>query len=174
MNLSIKNFIFYAAAIVGVIVLIAWAAISENSPSGNSDDLGASVNSALTTPEQKFDFGTISMEKGKVSHMFEVKNPGNETVTIEKVYTSCMCTKATITDSEGKSQGTFSMPGHGGGSSKAEIPIKPNETIKVVAIFDPAAHGPSGAGKADRSIYLETNSTQSSKIELQFSAIVTR
>jgi len=174
MNLSIKNFIFYAAAVIGVVVLIAWAAVSENKPSKNSGNLSVSANSALIISEQAYDFGTISMEKGKVSHVFEVKNSGNETVTIDKVYTSCMCTKAIITNSEGKQQGMFSMPGHGGGSAEANIPIKANETIRVEAIFDPAAHGPSGVGKADRSIYLETNSAQSPKIELQFSAIVTR
>lgn len=174
MNLSIKNFFFYAAAIVGIVILIAWSSVSKDNSANNPDNLNASTHSALTIPERNFDFGTISMEKGKVSHVFEVKNPGNEIVTIEKVYTSCMCTKATITDSEGNGQGIFSMPGHGGGSAEANIPIKPNETVIVEAIFDPAAHGPSGVGKADRSIYLETNSTQSPKIELQFSAMVTR
>lgn len=87
MNLSIKNFVFYAIAIVSIVILTAWAAISKDNSTSNSN-LSASANSALTIPEQSFDFDTTSMEKGKVSHVFEVKNPGSKTVTIEKVYTS--------------------------------------------------------------------------------------
>ena len=129
--------------------------------------------SALVAYEDHFDFGTIQMNDGLVRHEFEVKNEGTESVTIGKVYTSCMCTGAYIEDSTGKKYGKFGMPGHGV-SSQTEISVAPGETVMVEAIFDPAAHGPSGVGLAQRSIYIETNSQTSPKIELAFEATVTR
>ena len=115
--------------------------------------------------------GTIAMKDGKVSHRFEVKNEGQEPVRIEKIYTSCMCTEASIIDGQGKNWGTFGMPGHAG-PSKTNITVKPGESVVVETIFDPAAHGPSGVGLAERSVYLESNSQKSPKLELKFSAVV--
>lgn len=174
MNISIKNLVFYGVAITIIVVIAAWATVSNNNSTSDSKKLNVSADNVLVIPEQKFDFGTISMEKGKVSHTFEVKNSGSNTVTIEKVSTSCMCTSASITDNTGKTFGSFGMSGHGNGPSKVDILVNPNETVKVEAIFDPAAHGPSGVGSINRSIYLETNSTQSPKIELQLNAVVTK
>jgi len=63
------------------------------------------------------------------------------------------------------------MPGHAG-PSKTNITVKPGESVVVETIFDPAAHGPSGVGLAERSVYLESNSQKSPKLELKFSAVV--
>jgi len=83
-----------------------------------------------------------------------------------------MCTTATITDNNKKETGTFGMPGHRGNLSRADIIIEPGENITVKAIFDPAAHGPAGVGLAQRSIYLETDSGETPKVELRFKAKV--
>lgn len=128
--------------------------------------------SALTTPEKSFDFATISMKNGKVTHRFEVKNTGSESVRILKVATSCMCTTATVIDSAGANRGTFGMPGHT--SPKTNIEVRPGESAFIDAVFDPAAHGPSGVGLADRSVYLETNSAATPQLELTFRAVVTQ
>lgn len=146
---------------------------------GNKNSQNASVssaysNSALVVENNNYDFGTISMANGDVSYQFELKNEGEEAVKIEKVYTSCMCTSAAIIDESGKKLGAFGMPGHGGTSSKADIEVKSGETITVEAVFDPTAHGPAGTGLAQRSVYLETNSKKSPKVELNFTAIVTQ
>lgn len=133
----------------------------------------ANTTSALSLTEDTFDFGTISMRNGKVSHRFEIKNNGIEAVTIKKVYTSCMCTVAFIDDDSGKRYGAFGMPGHGG-APLSSIRIDANTSAKVEAIFDPAAHGPSGIGLAQRSIYLETNSLSSPKLGISFQAMVTK
>ncbi len=129
--------------------------------------------STLEVFENDFDFGTISMKNGDVSKKFEIKNTGLDSVVVNKVYTSCMCTIAKITDFLGENSGPYGMPGHGGGVSRANIEIKPGEKIQVEAIFNPAAHGPSGVGLAQRTVYLETNSSKTPKVELNFKAVVT-
>ena len=141
---------------------------------GGSSDTITEANSAsiLEATESQFDFGTISMKNGNVSYEFEVKNSGLESIVIEKIYTSCMCTTAKITDALGKTYGPYGMPGHVEASG-SKVEVKSWETAIVEAIFDPAAHGPSGVGLANRTIFLETNSTQTPKIELNFTATVT-
>ena len=142
---------------------------------GNSDQTNRAQYSAsvLDALEKTFDFNTISMKDGNVSHQFEIRNDGVEPVVIEKVYTSCMCTTAYITDSSGKRYGEFGMPGHTG-SSGTKIEVAPGEAANVEAIFDPNAHGPSGVGFIQRSVYLETNSAASPKMEFSFQATVVR
>lgn len=142
---------------------------------GGGGDSTTKANSAsvLETLEADFDFGTISMKNGSVAKKFEVKNTGSELIVINKVYTSCMCTTARIINASGKTFGPYGMPGHGGGISAAKIEVGAGETANIEVIFDPAAHGPSGVGLVKRAVYLETNSTQSPKVELNFSAMVT-
>lgn len=127
--------------------------------------------SALTAPETSFDFATISMKNGKVSHRFEIKNNGADPINILKVATSCMCTTASVIDAAGNMRGTFGMPGHT--SSQTDIKMGPGETAFIEAVFDPAAHGPSGVGLAERSVFITTNSHSAPDLELRFRAIVT-
>ena len=126
----------------------------------------------LAMAESNWDFGTISMKNGKVSHEFEIKNDGTEPLTINKIYTSCMCTTVTMTDNTGKNYGIFGMPGHGGAASRANIKLGVGESLTAKTIFDPAAHGPSGVGLAQRTVYFETNSTKSPSSEFNFTATV--
>ena len=163
------NNIVISIAVVSV-VIVALLVFSDNNAQNASS---VEVAAVLSSQETYFDFGTISMADGEVSHTFNVINNGEEPIVIKKVYTSCMCTTAFIKNGAGKEYGGFSMPGHGG-FAKADINVGPGEAIAVKAVFDPAAHGPSGVGLAQRSIYLETNSTQSPKLELTFRATVVR
>lgn len=169
MKKKAKNLISWGvglAVLAGIVTLIA--------VSGGGDTNSTAYSAgALVATETSFDFGTISMKNGVISHQFELKNDGPEPVVIEKVYTSCMCTTASIKDPSGKQYGNFGMPGHGL-PSKTNIKINPGEVVELEAIFDPNAHGPSGVGLAQRSIYLETNSAKSPKLELKFQAMVTR
>lgn len=172
MKNKIKNLIIYGIGIVflvGIVALVI-AGGSNDGDNTNSSPYSASVLSAV---ESSFDFGVLSMKDGDVFHAFEVKNEGVESVKIEKVYTSCMCTTVSITDSHGKKYGQFGMQGHGS-PSKTSIKVDPGESVIIEAVFDPAAHGPSGVGLAQRSIYIETNSSMSPKLELRFTATVTK
>ncbi|MBI2109391.1 MAG: DUF1573 domain-containing protein [Parcubacteria group bacterium] len=160
-------FIITIIIIIGVFLGSAWnIEVKENV------NVTQATSSVLNAEDTYFDFGVISMRNGVVSHAFKIKNEETETILIKQVYTSCMCTTASIIDISGKKLGTFSMPGHG--SSIANITVPAGESITVEAIFDPNAHGPSGVGLAERVIYLETDSQISPAIELRFSALVTR
>jgi hypothetical protein len=130
----------------------------------------AAINqpSLLAAEELSFDFGTISMERGDVQHEFALKNPSAEPITITKLYTSCMCTKAVLIAGD-RELGPFGMPGHGFLPS-INAKIAPGEAATVRAIFDPAAHGPAGVGAVDRVVYVENSS--GAPIELRFSAQV--
>lgn len=157
--------------IVGAVMLISTSGDSENITKSDSTTYSAS---ALTSTETKFDFNTISMEEGIVSHDFTVTNNGTEPVEIGKVYTSCACTTAYIIDKSGEKYGKFGMPGHRDLLATADVVVQPGESVKIEAIFDPAFHGPSGVGLVDRSIYLETNSANSPKLELRLRATVVK
>lgn len=165
-----KNIIILTVITLAIIVGVSLLGGQSGGESPKNQTQSASVLSAL---ESSFDFGTIAMKNGNVSKIFELKNNGTEPVVINKVYTSCMCTVAKITDAKGDTSGPYGMPGHGGGISKASIKVGAGETAKVEAIFNPAAHGPSGIGLANRTVFLETNSSQTPKVELNFKAMVT-
>ncbi len=136
---------------------------------GNSTSTSQNSNGALNAEEANFNFGTISMAAGKVSHSFKIKNPGREPVNIGKMYTSCMCTTAALIIG-GKQFGPYGMPGHGF-IPKINESINPNEEANVEVVFDPAAHGPAGVGRIQRSITIENNAGQA--LELGFTALVT-
>src|SRR5665648_1253176 len=98
--------IIMATLIVGFVGLVSVLAMSGK--------IGQSaMDSMLSATESQYDFGTISMKDGDVYHDFKIKNTGIEQVTVSKLSTSCMCTKASLTAGD-KTEGPFSMEGHGG------------------------------------------------------------
>lgn len=125
---------------------------------------------SLSADEPFFDFGTISMASGDASHVFKVKNSGSESATIKKIYTSCMCTTASILKEGGKKLGPFGMAGHGI-TPKINLVVQPDEEVEFEVVFDPSAHGPAGIGKNERAVYIESKS--GSVLELGFIATVT-
>jgi hypothetical protein len=119
-------------------------------------------NSKLSVIEQPYDFGDIEIFAGKVDTTYTLKNEGTEPITITKAGTSCMCTEGEIAGL------TFGM--HGSDVKSVVIPAGGEEVVK--AIYDPLAHGPDGVGPVTRTLELETNSIETPKIELRFSANV--
>ena len=162
--------IVFVVAVV-LVILLANRTGSSRSES-NPNTLIDSVNGAgaLVAAEPFYDLGTISMSAGKVSRMFKITNTGTGQVFVKKIYTSCMCTTATLTTKEGKA-GPFGMPGHEAIPTISQT-VAPNEEASIEAIFDPAAHGPAGVGRVRRSIYIEIDS-QKEPLELIFEANVT-
>lgn len=160
--------IFKIAVAALILVAIVW--IAKPTSQNNTASLSTKSNGTLTVEEtNNYDFGNISMAAGKVTHRFEIKNTGPEPVTIEKIYTSCMCTDATLLMKSGERLGPYGMPGHGF-IPKVNQVINPEEKATVEAVFDPAAHGPAGVGKIQRVITIENNAGQ--PVELQFTAVV--
>ena len=158
---------------IGIVTIIAvggviWIA-RPTSQSENTASLAPSSNRTLSAQELSFDFGTISMAAGNVSHAFTIKNTGADSVAIEKMYTSCMCTTALLTLG-GKQFGPYGMPGHAY-VPKINKSLNPGEEATVEVVFDPTAHGPAGVGAIQRVVTIENNAGE--PLELQFSALVT-
>lgn len=168
-----KEQIKQIAILLGIIaVVITGLVLLTNGKKPNAPSTAAEVknNEDLIAKESAYDFGTISMSNGKVSKEFLLENKTANTVLIGEVFTSCMCTEAELKVGD-KTAGPFGMQGHGG-ARKANLEVKPGETLTVNAIFDPAAHGPSGVGPIERQVIIFTGADKL-PISLQFKAVVT-
>ena len=128
----------------------------------------ARSQSDLSAQELSFDFGTVSMAAGNVTHRFSIKNANAAPVVIRKISTSCMCTTAQLVKG-GRKLAIYGMPGHGYVPNLDE-PIAPNEQAMVEVVFDPAAHGPAGIGRVERLVTIYTGAAQ--PLELSFNALV--
>ena len=172
--MSLKNILIYFILAVTIISGLVWFARPDRS---GAVDPTADVISLLIGNPTEFDFGSISMAKGKVSKKFAIKNTSAGPTLIEKIYTSCMCTSASLivadpsTDlGQVKTFGPFGMPGHGL-APKTNQELKPGEEAQVEVIFDPAAHGPAGVGPIERVVYVAEKGRQ--PLELKIKAMVT-
>ena len=94
----------------------------------------------LASMAPSYNFGPVSMASGNVIHRYTVSNLGSAPVTITKLFTSCMCTTATLVTSAGKRR-PFGMPGHAPIPTIRERPA-PGEMATVEIVFDPTAHAP--------------------------------
>lgn len=142
---------------IGGLILLAGPGSKEtpNKTAIISDSLGGGAEGAISISEKFFDFGAISMSRGKVSREFILVNNGAELFVVNKMYTSCMCTTASITTAS-KKAGPFGMPGHGF-VPNIDLPVNIGESATIKVIFDPSAHGPAGVGRIERQAYLENN-----------------
>lgn len=154
---------------VAILVLggIIW--IARPTSQNTTVSLSESRNAVLSAEETSFDFGTISMAAGKVSHSFAIQNESEGVVTLGRMYTSCMCTIAWLKKGD-KQFGPYGMPGHDSVAKVNEI-MNPGEEASVEVVFDPAAHGPAGVGRIQRTVIIEND--EGKKLELEFSAFVT-
>lgn len=159
-------------AVLALFVLVGLVWIARPAPGAENiaaAGAGSRTSRMLTTEEHAFDFGTISMAAGNVTHAFPVTNAGSAPIVIKKMYTSCMCTTATL-KTAGVSYGPFGMPGHGF-IPAINANIAPGGVASVEVVFDPAAHGPAGVGTIERIVRLEQESGEA--LELHFKAFVT-
>ena len=122
----------------------------------------------LQARETDFDFGSISMAAGKVTHRFWFRNEGAASVFMRRIYTSCMCTTATLVKGM-KIINTYGMPGHGP-LPAVNIALDPGQAAYLDVVFDPAAHGPAGLGPTRRVVTIESDGVP--PVELRFAANV--
>lgn len=149
MTKQIKIIIAVAVTVVGFGVLLFL-----NQPTEHEQMQGTSAeHNVLSSDQQSYDFGTISMKDGKVKTTFKVKNPTAEALTLSKLYTTCMCTEAKLVVN-GSTEGPFGMPGHGS-IPTFEQKLEPNQEADIEVEYDPNAHGPSGVGRIERSVIVE-------------------
>ena len=144
--------LWVAIIAVGLTVLIVGAVALSGKNGPRSANLKASQ---LEISENSYDFGEVSMAKGKVAKTFTFRNNTPQAVTAKKLYTSCMCTQATLAVDD-KTFGPFGMPAHGF-IPGIDVNIEPGAEARVEAVFDPAAHGPAGVGPIAREVTVETS-----------------
>jgi hypothetical protein len=109
------------------------------------------------------------MRSGDVAHNYWIRNTGAAPITVRRMYTSCMCTTAALVKG-GRKFDRYGMPGHGYLSPLNQA-IAPNEAAMIEVVFDPAAHGPAGIGRIERTVTIETD--REAPLELAFVAYVT-
>lgn len=122
----------------------------------------------LVSLRPAFDFGTVSMAAGKVAATYAIKNSADGPLNLNRIYTSCMCTTAALALPSGR-KGPFGMPGHGG-TTALSAQLAPGQTALLEVVFDPAAHGPAGLGRVERTVTVE--SKEAAPLELRFAALV--
>ncbi len=164
---ALATFAVVLLALAGLIVAArpgtAPAPASRSAPAAEARSQGT-----LSAREARHDFGAISMAAGKVTHRFEIRNTGVEPVLIRKMYTSCMCTTASLIRG-GRKTAPSGMPGHGLIATLNES-LDMNERALVEVVFDPAAHGPSGVGPTERIVTIQNNA--GGPLELMITALV--
>ncbi len=133
--------------------LLGWFSAGRGESAAVVSSLGGGE---LVAENGSFDFGEVRMAKGVVNTTFAVQNSGSKPVRITKVYTSCMCTQASLALPGGKLLGPFGMPGHGL-IPALNATLESGEEATVEVTFDPAAHGPAGIGNISRIVYLEND-----------------
>ena len=160
-----KTIIISVAFVLGIALLLAWGRAA-SAPIPGAPAAGAK-ESALVASETFYDFGTVSMKNGNVTKEFTVTNPTAEAITLEAVFTSCMCTTAFLVGPDGSMKGPFGMPGHGGAVPPTNELIKAGESRIVRIVYDPNAHGPAGVGRIDRFITLTDSSNGTLELEIK-------
>jgi len=170
-GVSRNQFLLVGAAVVlalGAAIIAAMPDTTVRNAPGTAVSMEARAAGVLSARETGFDFGSISMAAGKVTHNYRFRNTSSTPVAITQLYTSCMCTTAALVKG-GRKSAPHGMPGHGFMPSINES-IGPNEEAMIEVVFDPAAHGPAGIGPIERVVTVENSAGR--PLELAFSARV--
>ncbi len=130
------------------------------------------LNSLSVSPEP-FDWGDIKIGGGIVEQKFTLKNTADTAISVSKLETSCMCTEASLTVGD-KESPFFGMPGHQGANPGWQAEIAPGAEVTLTVKFDPAAHGPQGVGKINRSIRIWFSQPANSYRDIGFVANVVK
>lgn len=160
-----KTIIITLLIVVGLIGLVWWGSKNQKPPIESSGE-----KSVLTTSQNLYDFGTISMKDGDVIKEFIITNPTDKDIFVPTIVTSCMCTKAFIVKPDGTTKGPYSMPSMGYVWPSDET-VKAKDNMIVRVVYDPNAHGPAGVGFIDRFITITDES--GNELQLEIKATVT-
>lgn len=153
-----------------VLIIVGAILFSQNSPSKSS--LQKTAGASVQTFETSFDFKDIKYGGGKAERSFKIKNIGDKELTIANLSTSCMCTVVYL--KKGNEKGPeFGMKGMASSSNWIGR-LLPNEEGDIIAVFDPAFHGPSGVGPISRLVSFETNDPDHPYVEFSFTGTVVK
>lgn len=145
---------------LGVVVFAGTRVVS-------SANVQTNTNVTFSTNEAAYDWGTIPLNGGVVTKTFDITNEGANVLELYDVQTSCACTTAQLR-TNGRSSEVFGMHA----KSKDTFEVQPGETAQLDVLFDPAFHGPSGAGSIDRTVRMRTNSAVQPEIIFRLTAEV--
>lgn len=169
MSSNVKVFlgiiIFSLIMIIGAVMILSGSSVGKVS-------LQKQTGVKIEVSEDKFSFDEIDYDGGNVSHGFKIKNIGDKDLVVANIITSCMCTKAFMKGpfGEGPKSG---MKGMSKPSDWKGV-LKVSEEGEIVAVFDPAFHGPSGVGPLSRNVSFETNDPDKPYVELTFDGNVVK
>lgn len=150
MNKDIKIFI----GIIGftVLLIVGLASWQGGKDTNEQTQPLAQVAGIQISPES-YELGKVDLNGGLVTKEYEVKNDTDQTMKLQKIVTSCMCTQAKVSVGDKESR-YFGMEHPGDRNPPINYEIQPGENAKVTVNFDPAAHGPQGVGPFDRVVTL--------------------
>lgn len=143
--------VIIAVTIIALLAAVVLLTYSSTSPVALEKTAGAKIEMAETS----YDFGEIDYAGGNVEHSYRIKNNGDKQLKVANLVTSCACTKVYFKSARQESK-KFSMKGHSKPSDWAGT-LNAGEGAEVIAIFDPAAHGPAGVGAVSRVVSFQTN-----------------
>ena len=155
------------SVIVTILLLVGMVLIGTRN--GSTPSVVSSDKIEIATDSTKYDWGNIEYSDGIVSKIFNIKNSGDSVLKLYNVTTSCMCTTAQLITPNNKS-GKFGM----NTKSTAVFEVNPGETAQLVVEFDPAFHGPSGVGAINRTVTINTNSSQTPELSFQVEGFVVK
>ena len=138
-----KKFLL-SLSLISVLLLVGCAL----TPSENGEEAVDETAAILVTPSS-FDFGEIVQSEGIVSTTFDIKNVGDQTLTMNRLSTSCGCTTALMDMSD----------------------LDPGETRAMTVTFDPMTH-PDQLGMIERVVYLQTSDPTQPEIEIDITGFV--
>ena len=175
MNKKYLIITIFSVLVLSAIVLLSRSDLNKGATGGgpsvaNMDMAIPTESNKLSVAESDYDFGSVSIAGGFVTHDFVLTNESAEAVQIREVSTSCMCTEAFLRVGD-KEFGPFGMPGHGLVNKRANVTVLPGDKVVVKAQFDPAAHGPAGIGIVKRDVYVVVGENE--QVALSFTATVT-
>ncbi len=157
---------------ISILIWISQEASSNEAKGKQQSNVQPNSQSAgsLSAGELSFDFGTVSMAQGVVKKEISLRASESGPVKISSIQTSCMCTSAILKRGD-RTFGPFGMAGHGYVPPVNEELAAGEEAILEIT-FDPTAHGPSGVGRIDRVVTVESSGT-ARPIQINFGATVT-
>lgn len=154
-NKAIYILLIIVVIILGSLVVINYyqAGDGESPQPVNSDD--GEIKSALAKIEvspASADLGMVLYEEGS-RYDFTIKNIGRENLEIQKISTSCGCTKAKLEDEDNI--------------------IEPGQSAKLAVTFDPSVHqDDSDLGQLKRVVYINSNDLETAEKQVEINAFV--
>jgi hypothetical protein len=150
MNKESKFIVGIALVTLGIVVGLAFFISTKGA---KERELITSEVPGVEAVPTHYELGDVPINGGVVTKEYELKNTSGKDLELIKIVTSCMCTSANVKVGDIETR-FYAMEMGGDKNPLISTKIGRDETAKVTVRFDPAAHGPKGAGPFDRIVWL--------------------